>query len=678
MKKIYSQILFCLSVAGMLLSGNAGAQVLYDNGPYYNSTGTGASGANESVLYTTTFAMGTIGFGNQQTAFNRVADDFMITDCAWRIDSVVFFGYQTNSPITSTFTSVNFRIWDSIPDVVGANVVYGDTTTNRMIRSTWSGAYRITETTTGNAARPIMRNVCSAGGVILTGGTYWFDWSSAGSLASGPWAPPRTPVQVAITGNGRQRTGNIWNNAVDGGTNTPAQGFPFIVYGTVLNATADAGLASTFCVSGSTVLGGTPAGSGTGTLTYSWSPAAGLSNAAIANPTATVSATTSYVLTVTDSFGCAVMDTVTLTVNQPSASSITEIACGSYISPAGNSYTSTGIYTDTITNAAGCDSVITIDLTVNTIATGTISVNSCSGSYTSPAGNVYTSSGTYIDTLSTASGCDSIITINLSFNTATSSTIAPVACDSYTSPSGMVYTTNGTYLDTIPNMSGCDSVITINLTVNSASTTTVIADLCGGSYTAPSGAVYTVSGTYNDTIQRVNGCDSISQIYLTITTIDTGVTLVLPFEASSDETAPGAIYQWLHCDNNFSPVPGATAQVFTNTYVTGNFAVAVSIGNCTDTSACLSIIAVGIEEQLAGAAIDLYPNPNNGSFMLDLGKPAADVSLLVTDMTGRIIWTGTSQHAQQIPVQFDAPAGMYILTIQTENYRAVKSLMKSE
>ncbi|QLH44994.1 MAG: hypothetical protein HWD58_04905 [Bacteroidota bacterium] len=30
------------------------AQVLFDNGPIYNSVGTGAGGANESVLYTTT------------------------------------------------------------------------------------------------------------------------------------------------------------------------------------------------------------------------------------------------------------------------------------------------------------------------------------------------------------------------------------------------------------------------------------------------------------------------------------------------------------------------------------------------------------------------------------------------------------------------------------------------
>ncbi|MGL5889738.1 MAG: hypothetical protein ACRC3B_07630, partial [Bacteroidia bacterium] len=334
----------------------AGAQVLYDNGPYFNSVGTGANGANESVLYTSTFAMGTIGFGNQQTAFNRIADDFMISDCAWRIDSVVFFGYQTNSTTTSTFTSVNFRIWNGIPDAVGSSVVYGDTTTNRLIRTAWSGAYRITETTTGNSARPIMRNVCTAGGVILNGGTYWLDWSSAGSLASGPWAPARTPVLVAITGNGRQRTGSIWNNAVDGGTNTPAQGFPFIVYGTALTATADAGLPGTFCDTGILLLGGSPAGTGTGSLTYNWTPAAGLDNPAIANPTATTVATTSYVLTVTDSLGCSASDTVVVGVSYTQTVVITQVVCGSYTSPSGNVYTASGIYVDTIPTAAGCDS----------------------------------------------------------------------------------------------------------------------------------------------------------------------------------------------------------------------------------------------------------------------------------------------------------------------------------
>ena len=50
--------------------------------------------------------------------------------------------------------------------------------------------------------------------------------------------------------------------------------------------------------------------------------------------------------------------------------------------------------------------------------------------------------------------------------TETSNTIDTMACESYTSPSGnYTWLTNGTYNDTIPNATGCDSVITINLTI---------------------------------------------------------------------------------------------------------------------------------------------------------------------------------------------------------------------
>ena len=46
-------------------------------------------------------------------------------------------------------------------------------------------------------------------------------------------------------------------------------------------------------------------------------------------------------------------------------------------------------------------------------------------------------------------------------------TINPVACDAYLSPSGTyTWTSTGTYYDTIPTLTGCDSLITINLTVN--------------------------------------------------------------------------------------------------------------------------------------------------------------------------------------------------------------------
>lgn len=99
------------------------------------------------------------------------------------------------------------------------------------------------------------------------------------------------------------------------------------------------------------------------------------------------------------------------------SSNISPIACDSYLSPAGKTYTSTNTYVDTIMNSKGCDSIITINLTVNNSTTNTISPTVCGTSYTSPSGNyVWTSSGVYTDTLQNASSCDSIITVNLTLN----------------------------------------------------------------------------------------------------------------------------------------------------------------------------------------------------------------------------------------------------------------------
>lgn len=228
MKSVYLILPACFFLFSAVLLP---AQVLFDNGPVANSTGTGFGGSDESVLLTTTFGMGTIGFGHQLTFNNRVADDFTVVD-SWQIDSIVFFAYQTGSTTTSTMTEVNFMIWDGIPDAMGSSIVYGDTTTNQLSTTRFSNVYRVTETTIGNDTRPIMRNVCHTPGLNLTDGTYWIDWQTGGSLASGPWAPSRVPTGQSITGNARQAIAGAWSNAIDGGTGAPPQGFPFIIYGT--------------------------------------------------------------------------------------------------------------------------------------------------------------------------------------------------------------------------------------------------------------------------------------------------------------------------------------------------------------------------------------------------------------------------------------------------------------
>ncbi|MCS6989000.1 MAG: T9SS type A sorting domain-containing protein [Chloroherpetonaceae bacterium] len=203
--------------------------VLHNNGPLITHPGQGAGGANASIITTGT----TFGFGHSTAAALRVADNFVVpAGQVWRVDSVFFYAYQTGSTTTSTITSVNVRLWRGRPDSAGSTLVFGDTTTNRMIRTRFSNIYRVADANNlTNTQRPIMVQTVNLGGTLLTAGTYWLDWQTGGSLASGPWVPPVSiDGQPVVPGaNALQRSAaQVWAGLVDG-TN-PVE-LPFILYG---------------------------------------------------------------------------------------------------------------------------------------------------------------------------------------------------------------------------------------------------------------------------------------------------------------------------------------------------------------------------------------------------------------------------------------------------------------
>ncbi|HNS03001.1 MAG TPA: S8 family serine peptidase, partial [Anaerolineae bacterium] len=207
--------------------------VLYDNGPLVTNPGAGAGGADASALQT---ALGnsTYGFGHAVSSGFRVADDFTVPAGGWNIDQITFFAYQTGSSTTSTINAVNLRIWDGPPGQAGSNIVFGDTTTNRLTGSSFSNIYRTLDTDLGNSTRPIMADVAAVG-LYLPAGAYWVDWQTGGTLTSGPWAPPVSFLgQTTKPGaNGLQYdpTTNAWNSLVDSGSST-VQDLPFVIEGT--------------------------------------------------------------------------------------------------------------------------------------------------------------------------------------------------------------------------------------------------------------------------------------------------------------------------------------------------------------------------------------------------------------------------------------------------------------
>ena len=162
----------------------------------------------------------------------------------------------------------------------------------------------------------------------------------------------------------------------------------------------------------------------------------------------------------------------------------------------------------------GCDSVVTLNLTINNSKTGTDNQTSCN-SY-DWNGTVYTSSGSYTQTLQTTAGCDSVVTLTLTINNSKTGT------DNQTSLlivilriDGNTYTSsNNTATHTLTASNGCDSVVTLNLTINQSLESVNNQNLCHGDTAYVGNSNYYSNGNFLDTLNSVNGCDSIISTYL--------------------------------------------------------------------------------------------------------------------------------------------------------------------
>jgi hypothetical protein len=198
----------------------------------------------------------------------------------------------------------------------------------------------------------------------------------------------------------------------------------------------------------------------------------------------------------------------------PSYGSAYDTAACSY-SWGGNTLTTSGTYLDTLVNATGCDSILTLHLEILN-SQGIINVTEC-GSYTWSNGNTYTNSGTFTDTLVNMYGCDSIVTLNLTINNLSLGTDNQTVCDSLLWIDGtMYYSSTNIPTFVLQNAAGCDSIITLNLTITNSNTGTDLQTACD-SYTWIDGnTYYSSTNTPTFVLQNAAGCDSIITLDLTI------------------------------------------------------------------------------------------------------------------------------------------------------------------
>ena len=227
----------------------------------------------------------------------------------------------------------------------------------------------------------------------------------------------------------------------------------------------------------------------------------------------------------TNAAGCDSTVTLDLTITNSNSGTDTQGACDTYTWIDGNTYTvSNNSATWILTNAAGCDSTVTLDLTITNSNTGTDTQSACD-TYTWIDGNTYTATNNSATVmLSTIDGCDSLVTLDLTINNSYSTTDVQGACDSYTWIDGNTYTTsNNTASFMLSSMTGCDSLVTLDLTIDNSLVGTDAQSACD-SYTWIDGVTYTSSNnTATILLTASGGCDSLVTLDLTIGNSNTGI-----------------------------------------------------------------------------------------------------------------------------------------------------------
>ncbi|MAW30658.1 MAG: hypothetical protein CMD15_01950 [Flavobacteriales bacterium] len=311
---------------------------------------------------------------------------------------------------------------------------------------------------------------------------------------------------------------------------------------------------------------------------------------------------------------------------------------------------------------------------VSTTTSSVIDVIHACDSYTWIDGNTYTSSNntaTYI--LNNASGCDSVVSLDLTITSSSSFNDVVYACDSYTWIDGNTYTSsNNTATHILNNAAGCDSIVTLDLTITSSSSFTDVVYTCD-SYTWIDGNIYTSSNnTATHILNSAAGCDSIVTLDLTITNVDSAVVVLDDSTLQAQSVVVGTTYQWLDCNDNFAQIFGENNAIFT-TQNSGYYAVEVTLNDCSVISDCFNITStVGIYDLDHKYEIQLFPNPTKNYIIISLDG-ISFVDILILDLQGKVLLQQFGLFDQDRINISDYVAGTYFIKIITpEGSRQVR------
>ena len=195
----------------------------------------------------------------------------------------------------------------------------------------------------------------------------------------------------------------------------------------------------------------------------------------------------------------------------PNIESIVELSfcSGSSATYAGESFTSDTTFTNSLTTAIGCDSTVTIIIEELLPTTGQVELSACTGATANYNGAEIPAGETAEFTFTNVAGCDSTVTVIVEELLPTTGQVELSACTGATANyNGAEIPAGETAEFTFTNLAGCDSTVTVMVEELLPTSGQVELSACSGATANFNGTEIPAGETAEFTFTNLAGCDS--------------------------------------------------------------------------------------------------------------------------------------------------------------------------
>lgn len=220
----------------------------------------------------------------------------------------------------------------------------------------------------------------------------------------------------------------------------------------------------------------------------------------------------------TTSAGCDSTATLFLTVNEEIENEIEASICeGQFFQFGDEELDESGTYTESFTSTTGCDSTVILLLLITDEIENEFDFTICEGESFVFGDDELDESGSYIETFNATSGCDSTVQLTLEVIDGYDEEVEVSICDNSSyNFNGEELTEAGEYEANFTSTGGCDSLVTLTLVTGDVSTTNLTETICEGETYEFMGDELESSGSYLQEFESSTGCDSLVLLDLTV------------------------------------------------------------------------------------------------------------------------------------------------------------------